>query len=89
MDNLIKAIASNDIVKFKRCFNEAMASVVSAKLTEERLAIAGSILVAGEIVEAEDEVEIEDDESEDDEDGSEDDEEDKKVKVKTKEKEED
>lgn len=80
MDDLIKAIAKNDIVKFKQCFTEAMNSKINAKLTEERESLARHIFVKGEITESEYEVE---DESEDDEDGSDEDE-DGIVKVKTK-----
>lgn len=76
MDDLIKAIANNDIVKFKQCFTEAMNSKINAKLTEERESLARHIFVKGEITESEYEVEDDEDGSDEDEDGI--------VKVKTK-----
>ncbi|UQS93759.1 prohead core protein [Acinetobacter phage AC4] len=48
MDDIIKAIASNDLVKFKRCFNEAMAAKVGNVLAEEKLKIAKSVMIEGE-----------------------------------------
>ncbi|AZU98748.1 prohead core protein [Acinetobacter phage vB_AbaM_PhT2] len=48
MDDIIQAIASNDLVKFKRCFNEAMATKVGKVLQEEKLQIAKSVMIEGE-----------------------------------------
>lgn len=45
---LISAIASNDFVKVKQCFNEAMELKIANVLAEERLVVAASVLVEGE-----------------------------------------
>ncbi|UNI74857.1 prohead core protein [Acinetobacter phage AB-Navy97] len=65
MDDIIKAIASNDLVKFKRCFNEAMAAKVGNVLAEEKLKIAKSVMIEGEDKVVDDD---EDDDNDDDED---------------------
>ncbi|AFL47758.1 prohead [Acinetobacter phage ZZ1] len=76
MSDIIQAINSNDLVKFKRCFAEAMKEKVGKILKEEQLAIAKSIMVEGEYV-----VESEEDAIEDEDDGSNDaDNDDKKKK---------
>lgn len=60
MDDLIKAIASNDLVKFKQIFAESMKGHVGTILENRKLEIARSIMVEGE--------EPDDDDDEDDED---------------------
>lgn len=60
MDDLIKAIASNDLVKFKQIFAESMKGHVGTILENRKLEIARSIMVEGE--------EPEDDEGDEDED---------------------
>lgn len=62
MDDLIQAIASNDIVKVKQCFNEAMKEKVVGILDTRKKQIAESVMIEGE------EKSVEDDEDEDDED---------------------
>lgn len=64
MDDLIKAITSNDLVKFKQSFNEAMHEKVKQKLDEEQLRIAQSVVIEGE-----EPVKGEDDDDDDDDDG--------------------
>lgn len=58
MDDLIQAIASNDFVKVKQCFNEAMEQRKETVIAEQRKLIASSVLIEGEEVvsEAEDDV---------------------------------
>ncbi|AXY82723.1 prohead core protein [Acinetobacter phage KARL-1] len=67
MDDIIKAIASNDLVKFKRCFNEAMAAKVGNVLAEEKLKIAKSVMIEGEDKVVDDEDDDNDDDDEDEE----------------------
>lgn len=82
MSELIQAINSNDLVKFKRCFAEGMQEKVGKILKEQQLAIAKSIMVEGEyVVESEeDALDDEDDEgkpskkSDNDDDGEDDEE---------------
>lgn len=66
MSDLIEAIKSNDLVKFKRIFNESMKTAVGTLLEEEKQKIAGAVVVEGEIVEAEDEVDDEEGEEKSD-----------------------
>lgn len=75
MEDFIQAINSNDLVKFKKCFAEAMKEKIDVVLNEHRLALASSILVAGEINES-DEDEDEDEDTEDDTDDEDEDEDD-------------
>ena len=57
MDDLIQAIASNDYVKVKQCFNEAMEQRKESVIAEQRKLIASSVMIEGEVVvEAEDDV---------------------------------
>ena len=58
MDDLIQAIASNDFVKVKQCFNEAMEQRKETVIAEQRKLIASSVLIEGEEVvsKAEDDV---------------------------------
>jgi hypothetical protein len=57
MDDLIQAIASNDFVKVKQCFNEAMEQRKESVIAEQRKLIASSVMIEGEVVvEAEDDV---------------------------------
>ncbi|EQA7786685.1 hypothetical protein ACX818_001270 [Acinetobacter baumannii] len=65
MDDLIKAIVSNDLVKFKKCFNEAMKEKVGTVLKEEKLKIAKSVMIEGEVPNEDDDQ----DDDEDDEEG--------------------
>ena len=66
MEQLIQAIYSNDIVKFKRLFNEAMKPVVAKALEERKLEISRGIFVEGEEPDDdENDDEDDDDESED------------------------
>lgn len=73
MDDLIQAIASNDFVKVKQCFNEAMEQRKESVIAEQRKLIASSVMIEGEVVvEAEDDVDVDDktkdEDDEDDED---------------------
>ncbi|QQM13919.1 prohead core protein [Acinetobacter phage Morttis] len=68
MDDIIQAIASNDLVKFKRCFNEAMATKVGKVLQEEKLQIAKSVMIEGEEAALDDDEDEGDDNPEPDED---------------------
>lgn len=68
MDDLIKAIVSNDLVKFKKCFNEAMKEKVGTVLEEEKLKIAKSVMIEGE-VRKDDEDDQDDDENDDEDEG--------------------
>lgn len=67
MDNqeLIKAIQTNDLVKFKRAFNESMSAKIKDRLDEERLRIARTVVLEGEVNEAEDKA-VKDEDAEDD-----------------------
>ena len=68
MDDLIQAIASNDFVKVKQCFNEAMEQRKESVIAEQRKLIASSVMIEGEVVvEAEDDVD-DDGKTKDDED---------------------
>lgn len=69
MDQLIEAIKSNDFVKTKRIFNEAMKPIVASILEEQKIALAKSIMIEGESEKEEDDDEDqEDDEDDEDED---------------------
>lgn len=78
MGDLIKAIQTNDLVKFKRIFNESMQAKIKTKLDEQRKRIAEGVVIEGEVNEAEDEAvkkskESEDDDSDDDDDNDDED----------------
>lgn len=66
MDNLIKAIASKDLVKVKKYFNEAMELKLKNVIQERKLELASSVMVVGE-KSLEDDEEHEEDAIEDDE----------------------
>lgn len=68
MDQLIEAIKSNDFVKTKRIFNEAMKPIVASVLEEQKIALAKSIMIEGESKEEDDDEDQEDDEDDEDED---------------------
>lgn len=65
MGDLIKAIQTNDLVKFKRIFNESMQAKIKTKLDEQRKRIAEGVVIEGEVNEAEDEAVKKSKESED------------------------
>lgn len=77
MSDLIEAVKSNDLVKFKRIFNESMKTAVGTLLEEEKQKIASSVVVEGEIAEAEDQVDDEEGEGDEDTDDSEEEEDEK------------
>ncbi|ADI96418.1 gp67 prohead core [Acinetobacter phage Ac42] len=68
MDQLIEAIKSNDFVKTKRIFNEAMKPIVASVLEEQKIALAKSIMIEGESKKEDDDEDQEDDEDDEDED---------------------
>ncbi|QBX32850.1 hypothetical protein Asfd1_224 [Aeromonas phage Asfd_1] len=70
MEKLMEAIQSGDLVAAKRQFNAHMTMVVEGLLTDERLAVARSIVIEGEEAKKDDEDDSDhdDDEDEDEED---------------------
>lgn len=70
MEALIQAVMSNDLVKAKRYFGEAMESHKQKALEEQRKLIAGQIMVEGE------EPDDDDDDTDDNDDTSDEDEDD-------------
>ncbi|UOX40546.1 prohead [Aeromonas phage GomatiRiver_11] len=81
MEKLMEAIASGDLVAAKRQFNAHMTMVVEALLSEERLAVARSIVIEGEETKKDDDDEDdEEDHGDDDDDHDEDDEDEKEDK---------
>lgn len=72
MDDLIKAISSNDVVKVSRIFAESMKEKINNVLVEEKIKIAQSIMVEGESTkDDDDDSDDHDDDSDDDDDSDE------------------
>lgn len=78
MDDLIQAIATNDLVKVKKCFNEAMQTKMSQVVESRKIALAQSVMIEGEKEAMEDEDEDDSDDEDDDSDDEDEDEDDGK-----------